>query len=89
MIRLFASAAIALAPLSAPALAQQTCEPEARVVLDRTQPNEELSELQNNNIGGAVVSRFRNVPTTTCYPQEQVTVTPMTLAQMAEEEEQQ
>ena len=65
-----ALAAIALAPFATPALAQEACDPESRVVLDRAQPNEDVSELETSNRDRIIVSRFLNLRTDNCGPQQ-------------------
>ncbi|RIA47466.1 hypothetical protein [Dichotomicrobium thermohalophilum] len=71
MTRLFALAAIALAPFATPALAQEACDPEARVVLDRAEPNEPVSELEDGYNERIIVSRFLNNRIDNCGPQQQ------------------
>ena len=65
-----ALAAIALAPFATPALAQQECDPESRVVLDQAQPNENVSDLENSTNDRIIVSRFLNLRTDNCGPQQ-------------------
>jgi hypothetical protein len=85
MTRLFALAAIALAPFATPALAQQECDPESRVVLDRAQPNEEVSELDIGNRDRIIVSRFLNLRVDNCGPQQG---TQMQVVQTQEQQQQ-
>lgn len=76
MIRLFALAAIALAPFATPALAQQapeTCDRESRVILDRAQPNESVDVTEKDTPQDIIVSRFLVVPTDNCGPAQQET----------------
>lgn len=71
MIRLFALAAIALAPFATPALAQQapeTCDRESRVILDRAQPNESADVTEKDSPQEIIVSRFLVLRTDNCGP---------------------
>ncbi len=65
-----ALAAVALAPFTTPALAQQECDPEARVVLDQAQPNEEVSDVERYTSDDRIVSRFLNLRVDRCGPQQ-------------------
>jgi len=70
MIKFVALAAVALAPFATPALAQQQCYPESRVVLDRAQPQEDVSQLERNTDEDIIVSRFVNLRVDNCGPQQ-------------------
>jgi len=65
-----ALAVIALAPFATPALAQQECDPESRVMLDRAQPQEDVSQLERNTSDDIVVSRFVNLRVDNCGPEQ-------------------
>lgn len=73
MVRFFALAAIALAPFATPALAQETCQIESRVILDRVQPSESLEPTDKGTPQDIIVSRFLNVRTDNCGPAQQQT----------------
>lgn len=66
MTRLLGLAALGLAFAASPVMAQTTCEPEGRVVLDRAQPNEPADPLEANGPDRIIVSRFLVIPTEDC-----------------------
>ncbi len=86
MIRYFALAAIALAPLAMPAFAQETCQRESRVILDRAQPNESVDVTEMDTPQDIIVSRFLVLRTDNCGPAQQETQ--MQLVQTQQQEQQ-